>query len=77
MPGHPSDRTPQEQHTLGKTAHLVLILALASAAAHAASDLRIGAITIVTEDVFTEQEAAEGGAYAWTNALHIATRPAV
>jgi outer membrane protein assembly factor BamA len=48
-----------------------------SIVARAGTDLRIGSVIIVTEDVFTEREAAGGGAYAWTNALHVTTRPGV
>lgn len=40
-------------------------------------DLRVGTITIVTEDVFTDEEAAAGRGYRWTNALHVATHPGV
>lgn len=38
---------------------------------------RIGTITIVTEDVYTDAEAARGSAYSLANALHVTTRESV
>jgi len=39
--------------------------------------LHIGKIDIVTEDVYTEQEAAKGAAYGLVNTLHVRTRATV
>lgn len=39
--------------------------------------LRIGKISIITEDVYTEQEAAKGAIYGVVNTLHIKTRASV
>jgi len=46
-------------------------------AARGGERLRIGKINIVTEDVYTEQEAAKGSAYGVVNTLHVRTRASV
>lgn len=64
--------------TFGRRARLVILFLICAAGAHAGdTGLRVGTITIVAEDVFSESEAASGTGYSWTNALHITTRPGV
>ncbi|MBI2214520.1 MAG: BamA/TamA family outer membrane protein [Acidobacteria bacterium] len=43
----------------------------------AAEPLRIGSITVITEDVYTAEEAKAGSAYAIVNSLHIRTRESI
>lgn len=56
---------------------LAALLTLSSLAALAEEPLRIGTVTVVTEDVYTEAEAAKGSAYGAVNALHVRTRESV
>lgn len=55
---------------------LACALAIAGAA-RAEEPLHIGKITIVTEDVYTDAEAAKGAAYGVVNTLHVRTRASV
>jgi hypothetical protein len=57
-------------------AALVCVLSIA-VTARGEEPLRIGKINIVTEDVYTEQEAAKGAAYGLVNTLHVQTRASV
>ncbi len=63
--------------TFRTIAGLACAFLFAAGARAAETDLRVGTITIVTEDVFTAEEAASGSGYYWTNRLHITTHPGV
>ena len=55
----------------------LLGLAILAAPADAEETLRVGTVTVVTDDVYTAEEVGSGRAYGVVNSLHIKTRESV
>ncbi|MCM2315202.1 MAG: BamA/TamA family outer membrane protein [Thermoanaerobaculia bacterium] len=55
----------------------LLGLAILAAPLHAEEPLRVGTVTVITDDVYTAEEAGRGTAYAIVNTLHVRTQESV